>query len=103
MASQAYMVIVHDDGHPTQVILPDGRIGVLFPRASDEGMDIFYGEPEIGADAVFHKTADGKERFIFGGFTVEEARKELTNPDSNLHQPGAEGWELVERTTVTFW
>lgn len=102
MASQAYMVIVHDDGRPTEVILPDGRIGVLFPRASDEGEDIFYGKPQVG-EAVFRQMADGKERCVIHGLTIEEARKELTDPNGDLHQYGAEGWELVERTTVTFW
>ena len=102
MASQAYMVIVHDDGRPTEVILPDGRIGVLFPRASDEGENIFYGKPQVG-EAVFRQMADGKERCVIHGLTTEEARKELTDPDSNLHEYGAEGWKRVERTTVTFW
>ena len=102
MASQAYMVIVHDDGRPTEVILPDGRIGVLFPRASDEGKDIFYGAPGIGK-GVFRQMASGKERYVVAGCTTEQARKELTDPNGNLHEYGAEGWELVERTTVTFW
>lgn len=102
MASQAYMVIVHDDGRPTEVILPDGRIGVLFPRASDEGEDIFYGKPHVG-EAVFRQMADGKEKYVVAGYTTELARKELTDPDCNLHEYGAESWELVERTTVTFW
>ena len=102
MATQAYMVLVHDDGRPTEVILPDGRIGFLVPRASDEGKDVFYGSPEVHR-AVFRQMADGKEMYVLAGLTPEEARKELTDPNSDLHQYGAEGWTLVERTTVTFW
>ena len=114
MASQAYMVIVHDDGRPTEVILPDGRIGLLYPRADDNGENMFYGAPEIGK-GVFRKFADNSESFVIAaaalgavtgavaGVTPKEARKELTDPDSNLHEYGAEGWDLVERTTVTFW
>ena len=102
MASQAYMVIVHDDGRPTEVILPDGRIGLLYPRADDNGENMFYGAPEIGK-GVFRKFADNSESYVIAGVTPKEARKELTDPDSNLHEYGAEGWDLVERTTVTFW
>jgi hypothetical protein len=102
MASQAYMVIVHDDGRPTEVILPDGRMGLLFPRADDNGENMFYGAPEIGK-GVFRKTPDNRESFVLAGVTPEEARKELTDPNGDLHQYGAGSWELVERTTVTFW
>lgn len=100
--AQAYMVIVHDDGKPTEVILPDGRIGLLFPRASDEGKDVFYGKPEVHR-AVFRQMADGKEMYVLAGCTIEEARKELAKVTGDFNQYGAEGWTLVERTTVTFW
>jgi hypothetical protein len=96
------MVIVHDDGRPTEVILPDGRIGLLFPRASDEGEGIFYGKPEVDR-GVFRQMADSTWKYVVAGHTIEEARRELTDPNSPLHQYGAESWELVERTTVTFW
>jgi hypothetical protein len=102
MATQAYMVLVHDDGRPTEVILPDGRAGLLFPRASDEGKDVFYGKPEVHR-GVFRQMADGTETYVLAGCTIEEARKELTDPNSDFHQYGAEGWNLVERVTVTFW
>lgn len=102
MATQAYMVLVHDDGRPTEVILPDGRVGLLYPRADDNGENMFYGAPEI-SKGVFRKTPDNRESFVLGGVTPEEARKELTDPNSDLHQYGAASWELVERVTVTFW
>jgi len=100
--AQAYMIIVHDDGKPTEVVLPDGRIGVLFPRSSDEGERIFYGKPEVHR-GVFRRTPDGGEHYLFAGFTLDEARERLTGPDSDFYQYNAESWELVERTTVTFW
>ena len=92
MAATAYMVIVHDDGRPTEVVTPDSQMGVLFPRAGDDG-DLFYGKPEV-LKAVFRKHEDGKMTFLVGGMSVEEVRN---------WQPGSEDWVLEERVTVTFW
>ncbi len=96
MASQSFLVIVHDDGRPTEVMLPDGRLGVLFPRSSDDSDHIFYGMPVIGG-AVFHRMENGSEDFIFRDVSLDEARKELLYRKEDI-----EGWDLVERTTVTF-
>ena len=101
MASTAYMVIVHDDGRPTEVVTPDSQMGVLFPRASDDG-DLYYGVPEINK-AVFRQHEDGKLTFIIGGMTVEEVRRELFSKDSFSWKPGCEDWALEERVTVTLW
>ena len=101
MASTAYMVIVHDDGRPTEVVTPDSQMGVLFPRASDDG-DLYYEKPEV-SKAVFRKHEDGKLTFIIGGMTVEEVRRELFSKDSFSWKPGCEDWALEERVTVTLW
>ena len=101
MASTAYMVIVHDDGRPTEVVTPDSQMGVLFPRSSDEG-DLFNGKPEVNK-AVFRQHEDGKLTFIIGGMTVEEVRDQLLANGSLNWEPGCEDWVLVERVTVTFW
>ena len=102
MAVKAYMVMTHDDGKPTEVITPDGRLGLLFPRAEDDGKEIFYGHPEVNK-AVFRVHPDGKETFIVGGMTVDEVRRLMADDKSTLFQPGSEDWEIVEQTTVTFW
>lgn len=102
MATRAFMVMAHDDGRPTEVITPDGRIGLLFPRPSDDGEGIFYGRPEV-SKAVFRIHPDGKEEFIIGGLSVEDVRKEIFSKNSYGYRPGCEDWELVERLTVTFY
>lgn len=102
MATKGYMVMTHDDGRPTEVITPDGRIGLLFPRADDDGKSIFYGHPEVNK-GVFRVHPDGKQDFILGGISVDEIRKLLADDKSTLFQPGSDDWELVEQTTVTFW
>lgn len=101
MASTAYMVIVHDDGRPTEVVTPDSQMGVLFPRAGDEGA-LFYGKPEVNR-AVFRQHDDGTLTFIIGGMTVEDARELGLANGSLACEPGCEDWILVERVTVTFW
>lgn len=101
MASTAYMVIVHDDGRPTEVVTPDSQMGVLFPRASDEG-DLFYGAPEVNK-AVFRQHEDGKLTFIIGGMTVKDVREQMLANGSLSWEPGCEDWVLVERVTVTLW
>ena len=101
MASTAYMVIVHDDGRPTEVVTPDSQMGVLFPRASDEG-DLYYGKPEVNK-AVFRQHEDGKLTFIIGGMTVKDVREQLLANGSLSWEPGCEDWVLVERVTVTLW
>ena len=101
MASTAYMVIVHDDGRPTEVVTPDSQMGVLFPRASDEGT-LFYGKPEVNR-AVFRQHDDGTLTFVVGGMTVEEVRREILGKGGFNWEPGCEDWVLVERVTVTLW
>ena len=101
MASTAYMVIVHDDGRPTEVVTPDSQMGVLFPRAGDDG-DLFYGKPEV-LKAVFRKHEDGKLTFVVGGMSVEQVRDQMLANGSLSWEPGCEDWVLVERVTVTLW
>jgi|LauGreDrversion2_6_1035139.scaffolds.fasta_scaffold77075_2 hypothetical protein len=102
MAAKGYMVMTYDDGRPTEVITPDGRLGLLFPRAEDDGVEIFYGHPELNK-AIFRVHPDGKETFIVGGMTVDEVRDQVIANGSLNWEPGCEDWELVERVTVTFW
>jgi len=101
MASTAYMIIVHDDGRPSEVVTPDSQLGVLFPRASDEG-DLFYRAPEINKE-VFRQHEDGKLTFIVGGMTVDAVRDQILANGSLNWEPGCEDWKLVEQATVTFW
>ena len=101
MASTAYMVIVHDDGRPTEVVTPDSQMGVLFPRASDDG-DLYYGKPEINK-AGFRQHEDGKLTFIIGGMSVKDVREQMLANGSLSWEPGCEDWVLVERVTVTLW
>lgn len=99
---KTYIVIAHEDGFPTQVMTPDGQTGILFPRASDDGKNIFFGLPEV-KKAVFRRMPDGKEEFIIGGMTVEEVRDQIYSKEGFNWKPGCEDWDLVERMTVTFW
>ena len=101
MAATAYMVIVHDDGRPTEVVTPDSQMGVLFPRASDEG-DLFYGAPEVNK-AVFRQHDDGTLTFVIGGMSVKDVREQMLANGSLSWEPGCEDWVLVERVTVTLW
>jgi len=102
MGAKSYLIIVHDDGKPVEVLTQDGKLGILFPRASDDGEDMFYGEPSVNK-AVFRVMPDGKEKFLIGGMTADEVRKEILSKDSHNYVPGCEDWDLVERNTVTFW
>ena len=103
MASTNYLVIVHDDGRPTEVMTQQG-LGILFPRASDDSGDIFYGHPEVKGSAVFRRLPCGKEVYITVGMSVEEVQREIVNPSSPFFSPeDPEGSMLVERVTVTFW
>jgi len=103
VASTNYLVIVHDDGRPTEVLTQQG-LGVLFPRASDDSGDIFYGHPEVKGSAVFRRLPCGKEVYITAGMSLEEVQREIVNPSSPFFSPeDPEGSMLVERVTVTFW
>lgn len=103
MASTSYLVIVHDDGRPTEVVTPQG-VGVLFPRSSDEGGDVFYGQPDVGGPSIFRRLPSGKEVYITSGMSVEEVQREVSNPASPFYSSeDPEGQMLVERITVTFW
>jgi len=103
VASTNYLVIVHDDGRPTEVLTQQG-LGVLFPRASDDSGDIFYGHPEVKGSAVFRRLPCGKEVYITAGMSLEEVQREIVNPSSPFFSPeDPEGSMLVERITVTFW
>jgi len=103
VTSTTYLVIDHDDGRPTEVVTPQG-VGVLFPRASDDSGDIFYGHPEVAGRAVFRRLPCGKEVYITAGMSVEEVQREIVNPSSPFFSPeDPEGSMLVERVTVTFW
>jgi len=101
MATTAYLVLVHDDGRPTEVVTPDSRLGVLFPRESDIGTGVFYGAPEINK-AVFRRHENGDETFIIGGMSPEDVREQMLANGSLNWEPGCEDWVLVERVTVTF-
>lgn len=101
MGATAYMLIVHDDGRPAEVVTPDSQLGVLFPRSSDDE-DLYYGKPEV-LKAVFRQHEDGKLTFIIGGMSVNEVRDQILANGSLNWEPGCEDWVLVERVTVTFW